>query len=99
MNMWRYKIPTEFMEKDISMVAKEVLVECKGGRNYSGLDARKGMCKAGIWEVKGHLGPSKMTSHGKEALVKQCMKFAKRAFGTCKSIILFLMIDVLRRGI
>ena len=69
--MWRYKIPTEFMEKDISTVAKEVLVECRGGRNYSGLDARKGMCTAGIWKVKGHLGPSKVTSQKKEALVNR----------------------------
>merc|ERR1719285_449360 len=78
---WRYKIQSDFMKKDISAVAKEVLVECKGGRNYSGLDARRGMCKGGVWEKRGHLGPTNITPEREQAAIEKCIAFALRALG------------------
>ena len=78
---WRYKIATDFMKKDINTVASDVLVDCKGGRTYSGLDPRKGVCKGGVWEVKGHLGPSNATPERQRNLIKACIAFAMKASG------------------
>ena len=76
--LWRYKLATDFMKQDIVAVANEVLLECKGGRIYSGLDARRGMCKAGVWTTKGHLGPTNVRPESKQGLIKKFIKFAKR---------------------
>ena len=78
---WRYKIATDFMKKDINTVASDVLVDCKGGRTYSGLDPRKGVCKGGVWEVTGHLGPSNATPERQRDLIKSCIAFAMKASG------------------
>ena len=67
------------MKKDISTVANEVVVECKGGRNYPGLDPRKGICKGGVWEKRGHLGPSNITPEREQAVIQECIAFASRA--------------------
>ena len=78
---WRYKIALDFMEKDIHTVASEVLVDCRGGKNYIGLDPKKGLCKGGVWEWRqdGHLGPSNVNIENKKALIKSCINFAKKA--------------------
>jgi len=78
---WRYKIATDFMKKDINTVASDVLVDCKGGRTYSGLDPRKGVCKGGVWEVTGHLGPSNTNPERQRDLIKSCIAFAMKASG------------------
>jgi len=77
---WRYKIATDFTEKRIELVAAEVLSGCRGGKNYCGLDPRQGACINGIWEQKGHLGPSIITPQQTQALIKRCIVFARRAF-------------------
>ena len=76
---WRYKLPIDFMEKDLNTVAAEVLLDCKGGKNYGGLDPKKGVCRAGVWKLKKQLGPTKINPERRKALIKECIRFAKKA--------------------
>ena len=80
-NFWRISLGSEFMKKNIEVVASNVLEYCKGGKNYPSLDPKKGRCRGGVWFQKGHLpAPANIVTKQHETLVKQCIKFATRAF-------------------
>ena len=78
---WRLAIASDFLREPIEIVAYHVLTRCKGGKNYSGLDKRKGVCKGGTWVKKGHLAPSEAIAKREKDLVQNCIFFAKKALG------------------
>jgi len=80
-DLWRLSISSDFMKKQIEIVALNIQKLCKGGKFYSGLDASKGICQGGAWMRAEHLGPSIISSTHEKLLVKRCINFAKRFSG------------------
>ena len=76
---WRLAIPSEFMRDHLGTVADNILMRCKSGKNYPGLDPSRGKCRGGVWIQRGHLGPKRITEEAPQALMKKCIFFAKRA--------------------
>lgn len=58
---WRLAISSDFKRCHVGTVANNVLRRCSRGKNYSGLDPKKGECRNGVWVKEGLLGP-KVTS-------------------------------------